>query len=323
MTLSKTKVFEYNKKGHIFKRIAKKNAESVLMLDVSDIHILSTISETGSINKAAEKLFMSQPTLSKRISRLEQVLKVELFHRNSTGMKPTDVTNYLISNGKQIQSKLDAMCRHVELLSNLEGGTLNIGVSPIIEQLFFPKVLMDFVEDSNNVEISFQVALPDKLQQGILDGDLDIAIGPFVRGELPQEWVITEVKNESLIFVVRAGHPILKSRGPVSIADLNKYPVIGPAMNKPIADFLTSHGMSLPLNITCDNYHISKSIVMMSEHYTGGPRELFSNELSNGDLVEVKIEAEIPWRAYCITRPETIYAPTVKKFIDILNQYTV
>lgn len=245
MNQSRTKSFELTRNENIVKNIARKNAESCLMLDVSDIHILNTITETGSINKAAEKLFMSQPTLSKRVTRLEQVLKVELFHRHSTGMKPTEITNYLINNGKQIQSKLDAMCRHVELLSNLEGGTLNIGVSPIIEQLFFPKVLMDFVEDSKNVEITFQVELPDKLQQGVIDGEIDIAIGPFAPSELAHELVVTEVKDDFLIFVVRAGHPVSLLDGTVHTSKLNDYPSIGPAMNKPI--------------------------VMMSDHFTAGP----------------------------------------------------
>ena len=131
-------------------------------------------------------------------------------------MKATSVTEYLIDNGKQIQSKLDAMCRHIELLSNLEGGSLHIGVSPVIEQLFFPKVLMDFVEETKNVEISFKVDLPDKLKQGVLDGELDIAVGPFAQDELPQELNFEEVKKEAVVFVVRPGHPLLDGDKPVS-----------------------------------------------------------------------------------------------------------
>lgn len=73
------------------------------MLDVSDIKLLQKVTELGSINKAADELYMSQPTLSKRISRLEQTLNVKLFFRHSSGMQPTDVTNYLI--------KTDSWCR--------------------------------------------------------------------------------------------------------------------------------------------------------------------------------------------------------------------
>ena len=265
---------------------------------------------------------MSQPTLSKRITRLEQLLKVELFHRQSTGMKPTSVTEYLIDNGEQIRAKLDAMCRHVELLSNLEGGKINIGVSPVVEQLLFPKVLMDFVEESKNVEISFEVDLPEKLPQLVLNGSIDIGIGPAFPETLSSELMIREIKSAEVVFVVRAEHPLSKVKGTLPVSVLHDYPGIGPGMNKALLDYFKDNDVALPLNITCDNYQIAKSIVLMSDYFTGGPAELFAKELAKGELVQLDIDVEIPWKAYCITRPETNYAPSVKKFVEILEQYS-
>lgn len=291
------------------------------MLDVADILLLKTVTEAGSINKAADKLYMSQPTLSKRISRLEQVLNVELFYRHSAGMKPTEATIYLIDNGEQIRAKLDSMCRHIELLSNLEGGSLNIGVSSIVEQLFFPKVLMDFVEETRHVEISFQVMKPELLQGAVLSGAIDIAIGPFVEAQLSPELVVTKIKEEPLVFVVRAGHPLADKGHELTVSELNKFPGVGPGMNKGIAQFLSSHGIKVPLTITCDNYQIAKSVVMTSDHFTGGPRELFAKELARKELVVLETDTLVPWTAYCVTRPETLSTPTVKKFIEVLSQY--
>lgn len=292
------------------------------MLDVSDIILLKTVAEEGSISKAAEKLHMSQPTLSKKISRLEKVLRVELFHRQSTGMRPTAIASYLIDSGEQLRAKLDTLCRHVELLSNLEGGTLKIGVSPIVEQLLFPKVLLDFVEESNNVEISFKVDLPQKLPGLVLNGEIDIGIGPALPQERSCELVIRKVQSAHIVFVVRAGHPLTQSIGTLPTNELNNFPGIGPGMNKAMSEFLKENDVHLPLNITCDNYQIAKSVVLSSDYFTGGPRELFAKELDCGELVQLDITDEIPWQSYCITRHETEYAPAVKKFIQILQQYS-
>ena len=60
---------------------------------------------------------------------------------------------------------------------------------------------------------------------------------------------------------------------------------------------------------------------MMSDHITGGPAELFSKEVANGDLIVLQTEKRVPWKAYCMTRPETMYTPTVKRFLELLNQY--
>ncbi|WP_415894741.1 LysR family transcriptional regulator [Neptuniibacter sp. PT34_22] len=292
------------------------------MLDVSDITLLKTVAEEGSISKAAEKLHMSQPTLSKKIARLEKVLKVELFHRQSTGMNPTAIASYLIESGEQLRAKLDTLCRHVELLSNLEGGTLKIGVSPIVEQLLFPKVLMDFVEESNNVEISFKVDLPQKIPSLVLNGEIDIGIGPALPQERASELVIRKVQSARIVFVVRDGHPLTESNGTLPTNELNNFPGIGPSVNKSMSEFLQENDVYLPFKITCDNYQIAKSIVMTSDYFTGGPRELFIKELDSGELVQLDIAEEIPWQSYCITRQETEYAPAVKKFIQILKQYS-
>lgn len=316
-----SKSFNVPKKDLILRNLVQKTSQALLMLDVSDIYLLKTITETGSINKSAELLCMSQPTLSKRVSRLEQVLRVELFHRQSTGMKPTSIAEYLIENGKQIQSKLDAMCRHVELLSALEGGTLHIGVSPVIEQLYFPKVLLDFVEETKDIEISFEVDRPETLKQRVLDGEIDIAVGPFDAGEISDDLVISEFKREEVITVVRPGHPLLNTPTPIAYKSLLDYQGIGPKMDNSMVQYLEEQGVSVLVKITCDNYRICKSVAMMSDYFTGGPSQLFKNELASGDLVSLQMDRPVVWHAFSLTRPESVHTPTVKKFLEILHGY--
>lgn len=291
------------------------------MLDVSDIYILKTIAETGSINKAAERLFMSQPTLSKRISRLEKVLNVELFHRGSTGMKTTQVTDYLINNGQQIQSQLDAMRRHVQLLSDLEGGELHIGVSPVIEQIYFPKVLLDFVEESKNIKISFRVEKTKTLIEHVANGELDIAIGPFESEAIPTDLNFTQIQSEPIVFVVRQGHPILANGKPAEMSELLQLPGIGPELNASAKTFFENQGLPSEIQITCDNYQIARSVVMTSDYYTAGPRQIFAKELNSGELVDLALPSGPDWQAFYLTRPESVYVPAVKKFIDVLSQY--
>ncbi|MEM9103635.1 MAG: hypothetical protein AAGB12_15095 [Pseudomonadota bacterium] len=86
--------------------------------------------------------------------------------------------------------------------------------------------------------------------------------------------------------------------------------------------FLEQKSLPTKMQITCDNYHISRSVVMSSNFFTGGPKQLFTKALRSGDLVSVEVTEKIIWQAFCLTRPESVYTPTVKKFIDIVAQYT-
>ncbi len=65
------------------------------MVDISDFNMVEAICSTGSLTKAAEALFVSQPTLSKRLARLEDELGAKLFHRAPSGLRPTSIANFL------------------------------------------------------------------------------------------------------------------------------------------------------------------------------------------------------------------------------------
>ncbi|NOJ21365.1 LysR family transcriptional regulator [Vibrio coralliilyticus] len=288
------------------------------MLDVSDIKLLQKVTELGSINKAADELYMSQPTLSKRISRLEQTLNVKLFFRHSSGMQPTDVTNYLIKNGQLVQAKLDSMCRHVERLASLEGGKLNIGVGPIIEQLYFPKVLLDFVEQTSQVKTLLKTANASELLTMTMDGHLDVAVGPFNIDDLPNELISAPVQGAPIVFVARPEHPLFSDKK-LNWDKLKQYPVIAPDAGNTLKSYHSSQFNSDFVQITCDNYTTSKSLVKTSDFLTAGPRLLFSREIQQQQLAEIPLESNIYWQSSWIARREAVYTPTVNKFIKILE----
>ncbi|AXN33953.1 LysR family transcriptional regulator [Vibrio coralliilyticus] len=288
------------------------------MLDVSDIKLLQKVTELGSINKAADELYMSQPTLSKRISRLEQTLNVKLFFRHSSGMQPTDVTNYLIKNGQLVQAKLDSMCRHVERLASLEGGKLNIGVGPIIEQLYFPKVLLDFVEQTSQVKTLLKTANASELLTMTMDGHLDVAVGPFNIDDLPNELISAPVQGAPIVFVARPEHPLFSDKK-LNWDKLKQYPVIAPDAGNTLKSYHSSQFNNDFVQITCDNYTTSKSLVKTSDFITAGPRLLFSREIQEQQLAEIPLESNIYWQSSWIARREAVYTPTVNKFIKILE----
>lgn len=291
------------------------------MLDVSDIHLIQTVADVGSINKAADKLYMSQPTLSKRIGRLEKSLKVELFYRHNTGMKATPIAQYLIDNGQQVQTRLNAMCRHIERLSNLEGGSLNVGLGPVVEQLYFPEVLLAFIEQTNDVQLSLKVESSSKLLTMLEDGDIDLAIGPFSPSELPKGLTYTPVQSAPIIFVANPNHPLISGKQKLTLSMLKQYPIIAPSISAGLSKYFDLAELTPMLRIACDNYNISKAVAKSSDYITGGPASLFHRELDSKQLLKINVDIDIPWTSYCISKPEALTTPTVKKFIEVFNQH--
>ena len=130
-----------------------KAAAWVTSVDVRDIELIQAVVDHGSLSRACVQLNMSQPTLSKKLARLEHMLGTELFHRYPKGLVPTDVARYILSRAEPLRRQVAELERHVELMTQLDKGQLNLGVGPIIEQLMLPEVLRTFVESTGEVEL--------------------------------------------------------------------------------------------------------------------------------------------------------------------------
>lgn len=292
------------------------------MLTSSDVMTIKTIVDSGSISKAADILNVTQSTLSKRLARLEQVLKVSLFYRHNGGMKATPIATYLVESGERIQESLDSMFRHVEMLSELQGGSLHIGVGPIIEQLYFPDVLLDFIHETSNVKIRMYTETEERLVQMLRSGQIDIAIGPFNPQELEEDFIVSPVQSAKLVAIAHPDHPLLDDAPehlPLSV--LKEYPTVGPEPSTTVLKLLRAAKIeAFDATITCDSYSTAKSIVQKSNYLTCGPEALFKAEIDEASLAELPINLNIEWQSFFAVRPESIELPVVKKFTEVFNR---
>ena len=154
-------------------------------METADIKLIRTIAEQGSLTRAAESLHLSQPTLSKKLARLESQLNSRLFYRSPTGVVATEIARYIVASSHSIQAQIMRIERHVEQLSELATGEIRLGVGPIIEQVLLPELALRFVELTGNVRLSIFTDHAEKLLARLHSADLDVIAGPFRASEHP------------------------------------------------------------------------------------------------------------------------------------------
>ncbi len=293
------------------------------MLDISDIQMISVIADEGSINRACEVLHISQPTLSKRLSRLEKKLKIELFHRHTNGMVPSAAAKYLMEAGVGLQDQVHSIERQLELMANLVGGEVNLGVGPIVEQLLLPKVLLDFVDKQHKFKISVVTESYERLLELLRIGQIDVAVGPFNLEDISDEFKVALSHCEPIVVAVRRDHDLTKTGNQVSLQPIFSYPSISPNIPVQVGKQLQqmSDLASFSPSITCDNYAMAKTIVANSDYITAGPESLFRKEFDSQSLIKLDPPMELLWQCYCIAKPETLLMPAVKEVVDIFAQY--
>ena len=137
---------------------------------------ITTIAEEGNISKAAEKLFIAQPSLSRCLSNIEKSLGVELFKRTSDGMKPTPAGEYYIASAKMILKTYSDMKVQISRLNDMKAGKLTIGTTTFLGSFALPAVLKTFSTLYPNIEVSIVEDVSVNIENEIIKGTVDLAI---------------------------------------------------------------------------------------------------------------------------------------------------
>src|SRR5262252_2886468 len=92
-----------------------------------DLHVVMAVAECGSMAKAAARLSISHPVISKTISDLERTLGVKLFDRNSLGVEPTSYGQALLKCGVTVFDEMRQGLKQIEQITDPTSGELRIG----------------------------------------------------------------------------------------------------------------------------------------------------------------------------------------------------
>lgn len=147
-----------------------------IILTQRELIYIKTIAEEKSVSKAAKKLFVSQPSLSQCVARIEKSLGVELFKRTSYGLIPTYAGEKYISTAGNILKIYSDFETEISHVNSLQKGRLTIGITFFLSVHILPLVLPEFNKLYPNIEISVVERSSTELEKLLASGMLDFAI---------------------------------------------------------------------------------------------------------------------------------------------------
>jgi len=192
------------------------------LLDSRRLRHFLAVYDLRSIGQAADKLYVTQPALSKSIRLLEQDLKVKLFDRTPLGVVPTVFGEVLAQHAKVIRSEM----RHAELeISNLLGavkGHVTVGVGPSIAANLMPAATQQLRQSRPGIHLTVTEGLVDQLIPALRRGEIDLAIGGWPR-VADSDLTAEALTHDYVCVVCGPSHPLAK-RDSVELGDLLEFP---------------------------------------------------------------------------------------------------
>ena len=143
---------------------------------LSSYHIFNTVAEAGNISKAAKTLFISQPAISRAVSKLEQSLSVKLFVRGSRGVHLTEEGRLLYEHTKSAFDALRQGEENLRRLCSLGTGQLRIGVSATLCKYILMPYLQKFIQEYPHIQITIQCHSTFEILELLEKGTIDIGL---------------------------------------------------------------------------------------------------------------------------------------------------
>ncbi len=190
-------------------------------MDLYQVRYFLTIAETGNFSRASERLYLSQPSLSTGIKKLEQELGVTLFERGGRRTVLTQAGRSFLEKATIIMEQYQSALH--ELRGFEEQPILRLGALTTMRVGELAELVSRFQQDHPSVTIELQDGAQEKLRQWLENGDVDVALTVLGDREEPQASIA--LFSQPLLLAVPITHPFAQ-RTSVRLVELDGQPFI-------------------------------------------------------------------------------------------------
>ena len=190
-------------------------------MNLDQIQYFLAIVETGSFTKAAENLWLSQPSLSSAIKKLERELGVTLFERGGRRTKLTSAGELFLEKAQQILQNYEQAIH--QLRDFHKQPTLKLGILSTLSIACVSDLMRRFRQQHPDITIELRSSHVDNLNNWLNDKEIDVAITVIDNKDDPQTCL--ELFHQRLLLAVPNNHPFAQ-RDKVNLSELDNQPYI-------------------------------------------------------------------------------------------------
>ncbi|OPX56634.1 DNA-binding transcriptional regulator, LysR family [Oceanospirillum multiglobuliferum] len=260
-------------------------------MDTQSLQAFIAVAETQSFSRAAERLHLTQPAISKRIANLEQQLGVQLLDRIGRQTHLTEAGQALMPRAQKVLVELEDTRR---MLNNLNGeiaGSLVLGTSHHIGLHRLPPILKSFTQDYPQVKLDMRFLDSEQAYEGIQQGRLELAVVTLSPHQHPMLKVVP-IWEDKLKLVVAKDHPLTKLKK-ISLETLTDYDAVLPGFQTftrgIVETAFAKKGLQLQVALSTNYMETLKMMVSIGLGWSLLPEILTDDSMQVLELPEVQL----------------------------------
>jgi DNA-binding transcriptional LysR family regulator len=273
-----------------------------------------------SISKAADKMALSQPSVSLQIKALERELSARLFERRGPRIELTHDGQRLLELARPLVEAIDQLDESfASLRESVEGGAVNIAAGGSTIQYLLPSFVGKYMREYPRVDVRLHNVTGKAGLALLRDREVDFAVGPML--DAPHDIEFHPLVTYEPMLITRRDHP-LAARKRVSLGDIVKYPLILPPKEqttyRTVELVFAQHSLKYDIKLEVGGYDVIKKYVELGL----GVSIVMSHCLTGADhLNAVPLGRWFPKRTYGIVlRKGHQLSPAANRFVELIRR---
>lgn len=293
--------------------------------NLNDLRAFLCVVEEGSLGKAAERLSLTQPALSRIVKRLEVDVGEPLFERHSGGMRMTAYARALLPHARLLHQEEKAARDEINRMRGFTTGVLRIGVTAGASTFFLPRALGAFSDQWPGIEIEVVEGIWDDMSTALADYQVDLVLAPQA-AENEQIVAARNCQWRELMSVIVGHHHPLRGQQGVRMKDLSGerwcFVPKPTEPHKKLVSLFEKKGLKPPvMAVTSASIPLLKSLVAHCGFISWLAAPMYAAEKKAGMVHELSVDGlDHPRTFLAYHRREGILPTLAVRFIEELRK---
>ncbi len=273
-------------------------------MDFRQIRTFRSVAELGSLSKAADKLRIAQPALSRQIKLLEHELRTELFTRSGRGMVLTEAGRILLSRTAGIVRQIDQIRDDIQSAAGAPSGRVVLGLVPTVSCVLSTRLAQRTVETYPGISLCIVESYSGHLIEWLHRGEMDLAIiyGPSADLHLN----LQSLGRDQIVAVGPRGSGLARKKE-VGMDWLLRQKLVLPSHSHGLRALIERAAarkkLQLDVQLEADSFRVLTSLVEAGLGYTLLPPSSVRGEIRERRLETATISGQAPMRELLIASP--------------------
>jgi DNA-binding transcriptional LysR family regulator len=289
------------------------------------IHCFVAVAQEGNLGRAAARLSLTQPAVSKTLGELEELAGARLFERGRQGARLTRDGEAFLAHALPVLEALDAAGRAMGQHRAPGARAIHVAALPTVAPDLLPAAVNAFRALHPDAGILLRTAANTALMAMLKADDIDIALGRMSDPEMMAGLSFELLYMEPLVIAARPGHPLAALPSP-ALAQALDYPLVvsskGTVPRHHTAAWLQKLGMALPANcIETMSVSVARLLTQQSDALWFTPAGAVRADVASGMLVLVNVPPGAAEEAVgLLRRADARRDPLIEEFVRLLKQ---